>query len=100
MELNVGTVIAGIDLVVGIVIVFLYVKILGSLTRKQLKGSTMYWASTLLFLTAFIYVIHAGVEVAGLGEGLYAVTGLVATILLGFTLVVIDIITQMLGVHS
>ncbi|SNQ58983.1 hypothetical protein [Candidatus Methanoperedens nitratireducens] len=100
MELNAGTVIAGIDLVVGIVIVFLYVKILGSLTRKQLKGSTMYWASTLLFLTAFIYVIHAGVEVAGLGEGLYAVTGLVATILLGFTLVVIDIITQMLGVHS
>lgn len=100
VNFDVGIITTWIVLVVGIVIVILYLKILGGLTTKQLKGSTFYWASTMLFLTALTFVLHAGVEVAGMGEEFYAVTGLIATLFLGFTLVILDIITQMLGVKS
>lgn len=95
MALDVGYVIAGIDLVVGLVIL-----VLASITAKRLKGSTLYWTAALFLITGILFVVHAFVEVAGLGEGLYSVTALVATLLLAFTMVIIDITISMLGVKS
>lgn len=95
MALEVGIIIAGIDLVIGITIL-----ILAGITAQRTRGSALYWASALLLVTGLVYVAHAAVEVSGLGEGLYGVTALIATILLAFTLVMIDITTQMLGVKA
>ncbi|MEE8168336.1 MAG: hypothetical protein V3T58_05645 [Candidatus Hydrothermarchaeales archaeon] len=92
---NIEYLIAGIGLVVGVITV-----ILASITAKKLKGGTLYWSSLLLLVTGLVFVVHAGIEVAGLGRELYAVTSLVATLLLGFTLVIIDITTQKLGDES
>lgn len=95
MTLDVGYVVAGIDLLVGIIIV-----ILASTAAVRLKGSTLFWSSALLLGTGILFVAHAGVEVFGLGEELYVVTALVATLLLAFTMVIIDITTKMLIVKS
>ncbi len=81
------------NLVVSITIV-----ILAFITAKRLRGSTLYWASTSFLATGLVFAAHAGLEIAGLEEGgVYAVTALVITLLLAFTLVIIDITTQTLG---
>jgi hypothetical protein len=95
MEFDVGYVIAGIDLVVGLVILYL-----ASITAHRLKGSTLYWTAVLFLITGVLFVVHAAVELAGLGEGLYGVTALVATLMLAFTMVIIDITISMLGVKA
>jgi len=93
MNFDIGYIIAGVDLFVGIIILILL-----SITTQRLKGSTLFWTSLLFLITGIIYVVHALVEVGGYGEGLYAVTGLIATLLLAFTMVIIDITTRLLGV--
>ena len=93
MNFDIGYIIGTVDLIVGIIILILL-----SITTQRLKGSTLFWTSVLFLITAIIYVVHALVELSGLGEGLYAVTGLIATLMLAFTMVIIDITTKLLGV--
>ena len=90
--MDIGYLIAFIDLVVGVVILYL-----GGVAARRLRGSTFYWSSVLYLLTGAFFVVHAGVELAGLGEGLYAVTALVATLFLFFTMVIVDITVGLLG---
>ena len=92
MELNVGYIVASIDLVIGVMVV-----VLSSISSRRLKGGTLAWLSKIFMVCGIFYVIHAGVEVLGLGEDLYAVSALVATLLLGFCMVILDITTKMLG---
>lgn len=63
---------------------------------RQMRSRIFIWVSFLFVLTALLFVTHAFVEVVGLGEGLYAVTGLVTMLLLGFTVVLFDIGTELL----
>ncbi|MCX9011644.1 MAG: hypothetical protein OIN66_11055 [Candidatus Methanoperedens sp.] len=95
MELEIGFVIAGIDLVIGLAIF-----ILAGVSAKRLKGGTLYWSAAFFFLTGVIFVIRAAIEVLELGSLLYAISALLMTLLLAFTMVIIDITTKMLGVRS
>ncbi len=95
MEFEIGYVIAGIDLVIGIAIF-----ILAGISAKRLKGGTLYWSAAFFFLTGIIFVIRAAIEVLELGDLLYATSALLMTLLLAFTMVMIDITTRMLGVKS
>ena len=90
--MDIGYVIATIDLLVGIVVLYL-----ASVSARRLKGSALYWSSVLFMLTGVFYVVHAGVEIFGFGEELYAVTALVATLFLFFTMIIVDITTSLLG---
>ncbi len=90
--MSVGYLIALIDLVVGVIVVYL-----GVVSARGLRGSTLFWSSVFYLATGAFFVIHAGVEVAGLGEELYAVTALVATIFLMSTMVIVDITIGLLG---
>ncbi|MEE9594198.1 MAG: hypothetical protein V3V92_02250 [Candidatus Hydrothermarchaeales archaeon] len=92
MEFDVEYLAHVFNLVAGVAIV-----ILASITAKRLRGSTLYWASILFLATGLVFAAHTGVEIAGLDGGVYAVTALVVTLLLAFTLVIIDITTQTLG---
>jgi hypothetical protein len=73
------------------------VVILAGISRSRLGGGVLSWTAALFLVCGVFYVVHAGVEVAGLGEELYAITALVATLLLAFCMVIIDITTKMLG---
>ena len=91
----VGTIVAIINLIIGIIIVLLSISVL-----KKTKGSVIYWVALLYMFTAIMFVVHALVEVVfGYNDfALYAVTALIATIMLAFTMIIIDISTRMLGV--
>lgn len=58
MAIEIGFVIAGIDLVIGIAIF-----VLAGISAKRLKGGTLYWSSAFFFLTGVIFVIRAAIEV-------------------------------------
>jgi len=92
---TVGTIVAVTNLLIGVVIVLLSISVL-----KKTKGSVIYWAALLYMFTAIMFVVHALVEVVfGYSDmSLYAVTALIATIMLAFTMIIIDISTRMLGV--
>jgi len=90
--MEIGLIIAIIDLAVG-----LFILILLGLVAKKLKGSMLFFLAFCFFLTAILYVAHAMIEVAGLGEGLYAVSALVATVVLFFTVLIADMTNRMLG---
>ncbi len=92
MELDVGPIIAGIDLGVGI-----FVVILSAISLRRLQGGVLAWVAGALLATAVLYVGHAGVETFGFGEELYAETALIATLLLGFSLAVVDLTLRKLG---
>jgi hypothetical protein len=93
--MEIGVIIAGIDLIIGISIM-----ILAGISAKRLKGGTLYWSAAFFFLTGVIFVVRAAIEVLELGSLLYAITGLLMTVILAFTMVIIDITTKMLGVKS
>jgi len=90
--IDISLIVAGINLVVGIVIVFL-----ATSAAKKLRGKTLYWAAILFMFTGITYAIHAAVEVLGFGEGLYAMTALVAAIFLSNTLLIIDVTSSRPG---
>lgn len=91
--MDIGYIIAFVDLMVGVAVLYL-----GTVAARRLTGSTLFWSALLFLLTGVFFVVHAGVEVAGFGEELYALTALVATLFLLFTMVVIDITVGLLGV--
>lgn len=91
--MEIGYIIAIIDLLVGAVVLYF-----GTVAARRLRGSTLFWSALLFLLTGVFFVVHAGVEVAGFGEEMYAVTALVATLFLLFTMVVVDITIGLLGV--
>lgn len=93
--MEVGHVVAIIDLIVGVVVI-----VLGFMAYQGLKGGVLAWAPLFLTITGIVYVVHAGVEVFGYGEALYAVTGMVATLVLAFTLIIFGITLKLLGVKS
>jgi hypothetical protein len=95
MAIEIGFVIAGIDLVIGIAIF-----LLAGISAKRLKGGTLYWSAAFFFLTGMLFVIRAGIEVFELGDLLYAISALIMTLLLAFTIVIIEITTKNLGVKS
>jgi hypothetical protein len=95
MVFEIGYVIAGIDLVIGIAIF-----ILAGISAKRLQGGTLYWSAAFFFLTGVIFVIRAAIEVLELGDLLYAASALLMTLLLAFTMVIVDITTKTLGVKS
>ncbi len=93
--MEVGEVVAIVDLIVGVMVI-----ILGTMAYQNLKGGVLAWAPLFLTVTGIVYVVHAGTEVLGYGEGLYAVTGLVATLVLAFTMIIFGITLKLLGVKS
>ncbi len=92
--MDVGLVIAAIDLVVGVVVAALTV-----ITARRLRGGTLAWVAYALFTAGILFVTHAAVEVLGFGEELYAVTALVATLVLAFAVVIVSITLSVLGVR-
>jgi hypothetical protein len=97
---DIGPIIIGINFIVGLVILAL-----ASIAAKRLAGSTLFWVSLLFLITGALFVTHASVEFFTIGgeegfEALYGITALVATIVLAFSLIIIDITTKMLGVRS
>ena len=93
--MEVGHVVAIVDLIVGVLVV-----IFGSMAYRNMKGGVLAWAPLFLTVTGVVYVIHAATEVFMHNEGLYAVTGLVATLALGFTVIIFGITLKLLGVRS
>lgn len=92
MAIEIGYIIAGIDLLVGLFILGLM-----ALVAKRLRGGVLFYLSACFVATGLLFVLHAGIEVAGLGEELYAVSALVATVVLFFTVVIADLTHRMLG---
>lgn len=93
--MEVGYIIAGVDLVIGIIVV-----ILSIISTSRLKGGILAWVSRAFMILALLFVTHAGVEIFGFGEELYAISALVATLMLAFCMVIIDIATQGAGAKS
>lgn len=92
---DIGYIISGVNLIVGV-----FILIMTLVIAHRLKGSILQWCAWLFLVTGLLFATHAWIGVTGLSEDLYALTALIATILLGFTLVIIDITTKVLGVKS
>ncbi|MBI4312051.1 MAG: hypothetical protein HY681_09750 [Chloroflexi bacterium] len=92
--MDVGLVIAAIDLVVGVVVAALTL-----VAARRLRGGTLAWVAYALFAAGLLFVAHAAVEVLGFGEELYAETALVATLVLAFAVVIVNITLSVLGVR-
>ncbi len=92
MKFDIGFVIVVINLVIGIVIAILSIK-----SARFLQGGILSWVARAFLVTGILYAVHAGIEVLGLGEELYAVSALVATLLFGFSLIIIGIVAKLLG---
>ena len=88
-----GTVVASVDLLVGIAIV-----VMGGIAMNRLRGGTLFWVAGLLFVTGIMYVGHAGIEVFGVGDAFYAESATIVTMLLAFTMIVIHITIDVQGV--
>ena len=93
--MDIGYLIAGLDLVIGIVVV-----ILSIISTVRLKGGLLAWVSKAFMILALLFVTHAGIEIFGFGKELYAISALVATLVLAFCMVIIDIATEQLGVKN
>lgn len=91
----VGYVIAGIDLFVCICILIMTLVI-----AHRLKGSVLQWSIWFFLITGMLYAAHAWIEITHLSEELYGLTALIAILMLGFTLIIIDITTRILGVKT
>ena len=86
MALDLGNIIGSINLLAALLILFFGIKAV-----KKFKKAEMVWATYLLLISGILFVVHAAIEIGGLGEGLYAVSGLVLTLIMGFTIVLFDI---------
>ncbi|MFQ5900838.1 MAG: hypothetical protein ACE5IH_04710 [Thermodesulfobacteriota bacterium] len=93
--MDIGHVVAFIDLVVGI-----FVLGFGISAFNRLRGGTLSWAALFLSISGFSYVVHAASEVFGFGQELYSVTALLVILILGFTLIIFDMTLKLLGVKS
>ncbi|MEK6984259.1 MAG: hypothetical protein AABX33_06820 [Nanoarchaeota archaeon] len=80
-------IVAWINFIIGIIIVSL---ILASILRlREIKH--MFYISISFALVAVIFIIHGAIEVWGIGDIYYALTALIATLLLGYTVVLLRI---------
>lgn len=93
--MDVGYVIAALDFAVAILVVALM-----TVSARRLRGGTLAWVSYAVLVAGVLYAVHAGVEILGLGEDLYAVTALVATLVLSFAVVIVNITLTILGVRK
>lgn len=64
--------------------------------QPRSRGGILVWVIIMLFLTSLMFVTHAAVEVLGLGDDLYAVSGLVASIFMYFLVIVVHMVTKLL----
>lgn len=93
--MDVGHIVAVVDLIVGICVLGF-----GISAYIRLRGGTLAWVALMLSITGIFYASHAGVEVFGFGEELYAVTAMLAILVWGFTLIICDVTIRLLGVKS
>jgi hypothetical protein len=84
---------SAINVLIGLGIVFG-----ANLTAKRLRGSTMFWVAAVFLFTGLTVVAHGLAEILNLGAGTSAVSSYVATILLFFAVVIVDLSTKVLGV--
>lgn len=58
MDIEIGFIIAAIDLIIGIAIF-----IMAGISAKRLKGGILYWSAAFFFMTGVIFVIRAAIVI-------------------------------------
>lgn len=83
--LDIGLIVAWVDFIVAILIVFLTI-----ITIKNLKvGKLLSIIGFFVAATGIIYAAHVAIDVFGLGEELYAMTAFFSSMMLGVVILVV-----------